>query len=308
LFVFLLPWMILSFRSSGTPMFPFLQGNNNALYNPPVGALTLFGRLMALVKMISYHELLPLFLCGFAVLSRRRSPAAVAVFLCAAAASAALAFSIYAPDDTTVPRYVQPLMLPAAVAILMTAASSNVGRWKTVALITLLCLIDLPERAFALKNVYDGLFLWNGLKPAKDFTGRTILEHRKAQELIPEGKRILVCSNTPFVFDYRRNPIWIIDFPHAASPPPGLPYQRPPEATKQYLRAHGVEYLIFPDFDSGPKMYIRYTWQEIAGRGVLMFRTQATYTFDFFDTLDRLAASENVLGKEGHFLVIQLRP
>jgi len=289
-------------------MFPFLQGNNNALYNPPVGALTLFDRLMALVKMISYPELLPLFLCGFAVLSRRRSPAEVAVFLCAAAASTVLAFSIYAPDETTVPRYVQPLMFPAAVAILMTAASSNVGRWKTVALIMLLCVIDLPERVFALQDLYEGFRPRKVEKSGKEFTAQTILDHRMAQELVPEGKRILVCSNTPFVFDFRRNPIWIIDFPHAASPPPGLPYQRPPEATKQYLRALGVDYLIFPDFDSGPKFYSRRGWQEIADRGVPMFRTQAEYTFDFFDTLDRLAASEPVLGKKGILTVVQIQP
>lgn len=306
-FVALLPWMIQSFRSNGSPLFPLFPGGNNASFNPQSLNLPLLARLSFPVRMILHPSLIVLVLCPLALLSWRRDLAARAVAVSAVLVSLLVAYGItLAPDDTTVPRYVQPLLLAGALSALMAAAVSNRRPVMAWAMILLLLATDLPQRCQDVLGHHAELARANGRKAA--FPTALISEHRHAQMLVPEGKRILVCSDAPVLFDHARNPIWSIDMPGATSPAPGLQLHRPAEETKRYLRQLGVEYIVFVDFAKSAILYHRAVWEKHAHGDIALWKIQSAFYLDFFDTAERLATTETVLGKVGNLTVIQFKP
>jgi hypothetical protein len=307
LFVALLPWMIMSFRSNGTPLFPLFQGGNNLAFNPQTLEGSLHEKMALTVQMIVEPTLLSLVLCLLAVPAWRYGVAARAVSIAAVLTTLMLGYGLsLSPDEMTLQRYVQPLILAAAIASLLCAAVSprkQITAWVFGAIVVAVT-IKLGGRE--LMRNYTAL--GHAGKIYMPYTKPTIADHREAQLLIPEGRRVAVCSDFPFLFDHARNPIWNIDLPHAASPAPQLPFRQPPEETSRYLRRIGVEYLIFVDASKSLELYNRAVWQKHAQGDVLLLRTQAPYFLDFFDTAERLAATETTLGKVGNLTVVQLKP
>jgi len=305
-FVALLPWMIMSFFSSSTPLFPLFQGNNNLAFNPQRVAVPFFSASNTLFQVISYPALLPLFLCSFAAFAWKRSLAACAVSISAVLTSLLVAYGLnLAPDAMTIPRYVQPLLLASALAALLSVALAPRWRLAGAGLAALLTMTSLHERAVDLSQRCE--LFWYGSafeKPA--CFGSVVADYRRAQALIPKGKRVLVCVDYPFVFDYVRNPIWTLDFPHGANPPPGLPFRKPSEETKQYLRGLGVDYLIYQDFSTSVGIYNREVWKKLQMIKVRLYEIEAPYCFDFFDTVERLASSDEICGRVDDLTVIQL--
>jgi hypothetical protein len=307
LFVALLPWMIGCWLSNGSPLFPLFQGGNNRSFNPLVSDEPWLTRFALPVQMILAPSLLPLLLCLLAAPDWKRGLSARAISMAAVLASLALAYTIpLAPDQVTVPRYVQPMLLSGALAALMAAAVSPRRRLMAWVFGALLIGTSLQERGQYLWNHYTSL--GDAHRRRMAFNGGVIADYREAQLLVPEGRRILVCGDFPFLLDYARNPIWIIDMPNAASPAPGLPFHKPPEETKRYLRSLGVEYLIFGDFAKSASLYNRATWQGHANGDIQLWKIQSPFYLDFFDTADRLAASETALGRVGNLTVIQFKP
>ena len=307
LFVALLPWMIMGFLSSGSPLFPLFQGNNNLAFNPQGMPGPLLFRLTPVIQMMLYRAVMPLLLCILAAPLWRPGLAMSAVSLSAMLTSFALAYGLNLPPDAmTSPRYVQPLLLTGALAALMTGVLSPRGRWAAVAMAAVVFALDLPERTHDIARRVAALRRDEVVK--LPVTSCVAANYRAGQQLIPEGKRVLVCVDLPFLFDHERNPIWTVDFPHSASPPPGLPYRRPPEETKRYLRALGVDYLIFENFSMSAALYNRGFWTERITGNVLLSRIQAPFCLDFFETVERLAASETILGRGGDLTVIELKP
>lgn len=307
LFVALLPWMIMEFRSNGSPLFPLFQGGNNLAFDPQSVGGPLFDRLSSPMEMLLNVALLPLVLCLLALPEWRRSVAGRAVAIAAVFTSALLAYGIsLAPDEATIPRYVQPLLLSGAVVALMAAGVSSRRRMAAWAFCILLLAINLPERCGDLWNHYRSLS--HSRRILMPFGSRVVADYREAQLLIPEGKRVLVCSDFPFLFDHRHNDLWNIDLPNGTSPAPGLPYQRPPEEMKRYLLGLGVEYVIFTDWDKSYVLYNRKTWNDHAHGDVALWKLQSSYFLDFFNVMDRLAVSETKLGRVGDLNVLQLKP
>jgi hypothetical protein len=326
--VALLPWMAMGFRSNGSPLFPLFQGDNNLAFNPQTTNAPLPARLFDLMTVMTSPALLPLVICSLAAPGWKRwahkvqgsahnvqgwahqargGVSAQAMALAVILASLAVAYSIpLPPDKLTIPRYIQPMLLAGAMVSLMTAAVSLHTRVTAWVLVFIVMTTSLPERAENLWDCYQQLGYTDKL--VVPFQPRVIVDHREAQKLIPEGKRVLVCSDFPFLFEFGRNPIWIVDLPFNASPKPGLPYHRPPEEMKRYLRGLGVEYVIFENFDDATFFYSRALREQQLGSGVPMLLTEAPYFLDFFDTIEHLAASETTLGHAGNLTVIQFKP
>jgi hypothetical protein len=307
LFVALLPWMIMGYRSNDSPLFPLFPGGNNLAFDPQGIAGPLYNRLISPVQTLLDPRLAPMLLCLLAVPQWRRATAAHATAIAAVITTALLAYGLsLTPDTTTIPRYVQPLLLTGVLAALVTAAASSRRRVMAWALGILLMIVNWPERGRYLWDHYVSLAVANQM--VMPYGSRILADYREAQLLIPEGKRVLVCADFPFLFDHPRNDIWIIDMPNAASPAPGLPFHKPPEETKRYLRGLGIEYVIFIDFTKSMGLYSRSFWKGHADGDIPLWKIQAPFFFDFFDTIDRLAASETQLGRIGNLTVLQFKP
>jgi hypothetical protein len=85
----------------------------------------------------------------------------------------------------------------------------------------------------------------HGLRGADPGLPAASPELQAMQAAVPPGALLLVRLHRPYLLDYRRNPIWVLDFPGAASPPPGLPFREGGESLARYLGAQGVRYVAF---------------------------------------------------------------
>src|SRR5262249_35945337 len=80
------------------------------------------------------------------------------------------------------------------------------------------------------------------LRHEKLVSTAVVLRHRRLQEAVPPGAAILARLDRPFVLDFRRNPVLIIDFPGGASLAPGLPFFQGGEAVARYLTSQGIRW------------------------------------------------------------------
>jgi hypothetical protein len=307
--VALLPWMIMSYRSNGTPLFPLFQGDNNLDFNPIALNQPLISKLSFPMRTVLNAALLPLILALFALPDWKRGLASRATAIACLLASMLLAYSIQlAPDEETIPRYVQPLLLSGAMAALLSAAVTPRMRIRAWAMTLLWVATTLQQRSDYLWRHYA--VIRQSAMANIPYHAIDIISHRKAQDLVPAGSKILVCTNFPLLFDQQRNTIWNVDMPNAASPDPGLPFQKPPEETKRYLRGLGIEYLILTNFSTrdANRLYSRPIWEYHLQADVALQKISAPYYLDFFNTMDHLIASESVLGRTGELTVVRLNP
>ena len=70
-------------------------------------------------------------------------------------------------------------------------------------------------------------------------------KHREMQSVLPPSVTVLARMDYPFLFDFRRNKILIIDIPGSASLAPGMPFFQGGEAVAKYLTAHGIHYVAY---------------------------------------------------------------
>ena len=71
----------------------------------------------------------------------------------------------------------------------------------------------------------------------------TAKRYSKMQNSTPSGNVVLAQVEAPFLLDFSRNQIWVMDYPGSAGPRP-LPYQGPAEDLAIYFREHGIRYLM----------------------------------------------------------------
>lgn|GEM_PF-926114 len=63
------------------------------------------------------------------------------------------------------------------------------------------------------------------------------------QNSVPSGEILLVQVPSPFMLDYSRNLIYVMDYPGNAGPRPGPPFNQSAESLAQYLRDNQIRYL-----------------------------------------------------------------
>lgn len=71
----------------------------------------------------------------------------------------------------------------------------------------------------------------------------TATRYSRMQNSIPLGRVVLAQVEAPFLLDFSRNQIWVMDYPGSAGPQP-LPYQGVPEDLAVYFRDHHIRYIM----------------------------------------------------------------
>ncbi len=75
--------------------------------------------------------------------------------------------------------------------------------------------------------------------------GKPDWPYAKLQDAVPAGRTILARTVTPYLFDFSRHNVWIIDTPVEISLPPGMPAWKGPEALAQYFKQVGICYVAY---------------------------------------------------------------
>ena len=302
LFVALVPWMVQTYVSNGTPLYPFINGSNGQGFDP-YGTQSFAERLALSLQLLTEPSIVPLLLLPIAWLRLRSDSAASSVGIAGLITAVLLSFSVtLAP----IGRYLQPFLLAGGLAALMARVASGKNVWIAAGLAAV-ALLQNPLGRYENLTHHMDMFgdvseLHTPYRPVE------IQRHREAQQLVPEGAHILVCSDFSVLFDHGRNVIWNIDMPGGTSPGAGLPFFRPPDETKRYLLGLGVRYLILTDFTSSNALYSRKQWEEHRDGAASIYREQSPYYLNFFDTAEALAKSETVLGRLRNLTVVRLDP
>jgi hypothetical protein len=71
--------------------------------------------------------------------------------------------------------------------------------------------------------------------------------YRQLQSSIPPGQPVVTFLPMAHLFDYNRNPIYMIHLNSGISPPPGLPLEGSPQEIARYLRSRGIKWFATHD-------------------------------------------------------------
>lgn len=256
--VLLSPWMISSYRASGTLLYPMLGEGYRALgkvqhpHKAPVTDSIQHTRDLARM-VFDPRTVLFVLVGGLALISSSRHRFQdgrglpfVAVF-CGSSLVLVLFARIFAIDHFT--RYTFNnvfLVLMLSFAILLGREEERNRLAKLlpggsswfVGLLALLIgagvLISLPYAPTTIRAV--GLAMTgNDWDPDSQRT-----TYRELQSAIPPGRRFLAFLPMAHLLDFGRNPINLIDSNCGISPPPGIPLEGAPEEVAQYLRGLGI--------------------------------------------------------------------
>src|SRR5262249_36289178 len=115
------------------------------------------------------------------------------------------------------------------------------------------------------------------------------------QRAVPEGARLAVLLDDPWMLDYARNPIVNLDLPGCAGPAPGLPSFTDPAHWRSYFASLGIRYVAFVDPDHSAFLYRRDGWRGRMFGDDELFQFIAAHVVDALDALVGLAGSARVV-------------
>jgi len=129
--------------------------------------------------------------------------------------------------------------------------------------------------------------------------------YRDLQLAVPPGQKILVRMDKNYLFNFRRNPIYINDLPGGASLPPGIPIFKGPEALADYLVQHGIRYLAYSYGDEATFSRALFA-DRLEPRVNIWIRRGAEIAFDFQDNALALGKTRKRLYDNGSMFVLDL--
>ena len=309
----MLPWMLDLLRSSGTLLYPlFGLGTHGSLHGAYPAAYTEASLQVQLANMVvTFTEPLFAALALVAVLPLRgghgwRHAKAGAVAACVTAL-----ILVVASDGRV--RYSFPFAAAALSCLLVEALASrpqsgapgwlDARRWGAAALVVVVAW-SLPARLGELRAWPTQLVdRWRAGGEDRFAAERARL--RAVQAQTPAGAPLFVRLASPFVLAYDRQPIAVLDWPCAASPPPGLSCALSPTEIAAYLEGRGYAALLY-DQASEAGFSLAFGARLDADANYWE-RISAEHTYAFQDLLVELAAQRGVADPELETWVIPLR-
>ena len=209
-------------------------------------------------------------------------------------------------------RYTFPMLMPVVLWVLSSAlpqtqdGHDQSGRATWVALfLAVILAINLPGAGRELAVQAESL---PGQMLSRDRLVNPALTNanRELQNYTPAGSKILVAVDTPYGFDFSRNPIFLVDVP-GASGFGKWPLHQGPEALRQHLVDLGFSYIIASDFDNAMLLYTRKHWTEHQRPEWFFKEVWGKYFLDFMDSVDALAKTQRVVATAANLRLIDLK-
>jgi hypothetical protein len=329
LLLFLIPWSIVSQRSSGTFLFPLILGNGRADFGL-LGKVSLADELQFFgfnafwnkpVRSIAFFVL-----AGLCLDERRRDRTVHALMIGTSVGVVMLIHAFSASDDVqSLSRYYMGFEYACVLAITLKSLVRLEGDEKpmgvrsfiSAALVTLGVGTQLWQTGEEIEaHHFESMLLVTAQveRPLPSALDPQDALYKRLQTSIPPGETFLEMLDEPFRLDFRRNRILICDLPAGAGPAPGWPVHQGADRYEQYFRSHGIRYLAFTIGDDSPE-YTRAKWTAIArgklherngrSRGTLL-REMAVFYLDVFDAMEELAKRKKHLFHEGSIHVLDL--
>jgi hypothetical protein len=272
-----IPWSIANKTNAGTYLYPLLGlGIHISAYHFILtpGQIGTWQQMVLLIAPNLTFLALSLLVAWKLTRHWEPAPRAAAVAYIAAV-FLALPVTILGLGGEGADRYTAPLVMPAYLLTLLIVLGSFAGKTRAAAIST-----TAPVSAFwrnfgvltvLVTSLYTVAFIGSHLVwdvATKDLVyeafgktpphtlhivvpldrsqiQQTFDYGAKIQQSLPPGVTALAIMRNSFTFDFRRNTIYIADFPGMASPPPGLPLTADPETQRRFLIDRGIDYIVY---------------------------------------------------------------
>ena len=323
------PWMASLYSSNGTLFYPFLgRGFHGSAYGAfwqPSAGVTLANLGPLLLLTLRDLRVLPLFLLGAMPFLRPDLAARRGVLLAwlLAATMATLAVPLVLGGDVGRYRYCYSFLYASIFTLLLFASPRDAVGWRRW---TIRTLGGLAIAALLLAHGGHAASYWQRqleaasksvrmspklvMRPAGWDSHRVALKpyarsYTEMQRAVPEHVVLLARLEYPFLLDFKRNTVYIADYPGGSSPPPGMPFSQGGERLAEYLCGQGVRYVAYSyAAEAGfPKKV--YRARLIPGMDPWI-RQQAQHTLDFQRNLAELGRTRAAIFDDGDVHVLDL--
>jgi hypothetical protein len=258
----LFPWMVCSYWSAGTLLYPFLgegfrEHSSVAFpHKTGYGLRSTAAVLDPLIQLASKPQTLVV-LTGVAAASIcilvRRTTAAYRATMIAGCGASLFCIGLFAVvlgiGDAWRYFYPYPVFTNLLAYGTLFRLASHSGRWRHIRAATYLFL-SVPILFYGTKAVQRSRDLPDSIAGAlagrARFPAEQIDQYRRIQAAVPPGCRFLCLMDWPLLFDLNRNDFFYADDIGVVSPPPGIPLAGPPEELADYLRSAGCRYVVSP--------------------------------------------------------------
>lgn len=320
--IFILPWSISMYQSSGTLLYPilgrgfhgFVYGGSVKLPNSEINpALAVKIKLYAILTVVYVPTLLGI---RFWIIGVRKKPifreATLSIFISVVTSASILAFSTGGSD---VFRYSLPLLvvmfLILILVILENIERKNLNltskRMGFIGLVFLSLLVTIASHTYK-SSAQDRNSLDNIAWGFKNIPLVTLDERKKYAKMldsVPEGKIVLTRLDKPFLMDFKKHIIWIADVPGSASLPPGMPSFKGEEALADYLVSKSIRYVAY-SYGNEANFGRKNIGLKINSGWAFWLKNQALNTFEFHDSLQKLGETRKRIYDDGENFVLDL--
>jgi hypothetical protein len=319
--VFILPWSISMYQSSGTLLYPiFGRGFHGSVYGgsvklpnseiPPNLAIKL--KLYAILTIIYIPTVLAI---RFWIIGLGKKPivreATLSICLSAVMGAAIVVFSTGGESGY---RYSYPLLVVVFVIFISVFVENIEPKKLNLKLkkitfsgsvfLSLLLAIASHEKTPGQSNIY----LYNlglGLRNVPLVTLDEREKYSKMLDSVPEGEIVLTRLDKPFLMNFKKHTIWIADLPGGASLPPGMPSFKGEEALADYLVSQSIRYVAYSYANEAN--HSRKDFEEkLSPVWSFWMQNQTLNTFEFQESLQKLGETRKRIYDDGENFVIDL--
>jgi hypothetical protein len=127
---------------------------------------------------------------------------------------------------------------------------------------------------------------------------------------VPAGEPFIAKVSEPFRLDFSRNRIYVVDWAHGSSPPPGMPFGKGGDALADYLLSNSIRYMVYEHGrdDWYPNQCRNMTAPVLNGKsGEYAFECLTGVAMaNFLRDLDQLMVSRATIFDDGQLAVLSL--
>jgi hypothetical protein len=328
-FIFTLPYMLASYSSSGTLLYPLLgrgfHGSAQGQFLTPTSEFS-FTNVLNFVYGLQHMLVYTLFVLagifGYRAYADKKISQFAALGLVGVIGALGIGFMT---AGFAISHYTFAFLLPIVIILLggllvrQGAVSTGehvgghigerVGEYKTsiqIATLLLGILIGSSLQLFISQQKEVLGFLRASIQSAPLLTEKEKAGYAALQVVVPEGETVLVRLNDNYALDFNRNTIYIADYPGGSSLPPGMPFFQGPEVLVEYLGSQKIYFIAYSYADQ-----VYFTKEEYSNRldpsMNAWIRTEAEHTFDFQDNLAVIGEKYQRIYDDGTHFVVDLR-
>jgi hypothetical protein len=315
-----LPWMISLYHSSGTLLYPLLgRGYHQSVYGnslSPYSHLDIYKGIELLLYFTMYATFMALAsLAIFYLASRQRTingrEAVVSLLIGAACGHMVMTL---ATSGASSARYSYPFVLATILALMVEILPGRgevpwpkleASRPVVVGAVAIFLIgwsLD-ADRIYYSDSVHT---IKEGLAHASLVSNQEVARYERLQQSLPPREVILAKLEEPFLLDFKRNPVYLVDWVEV-SPPPGIPLYKGSEPLARYLNAQSIRYVAYSYGQEFGKSASGSRYPESVIRvAPPWWGTILRQTYDFEDNLAELGRTRKRIYDDGRNFVLDL--